>query len=113
NLSKIADIVNSLPEIVEVFLSQCGNNIEDDIWKKIHFVDHLILEVQPEDTGVLHRAYQVSHLKKITFIFKDTPKDWSFLLYYKQLQNIHLYGTFLPMDFHEMFEKLKHFHNLN
>jgi hypothetical protein len=111
-LSKIADIVNSLPEIVEVYLSHCGNNLDDEIWKKIHFVDHLILEIQPEDTGVLHRAYQISHLKKVTFIFKETPKDWDFLLYYKQLPSIHVYGTMLPLDFYEMFEKLKFFHGL-
>jgi len=108
----ILNLINQWNDITELYLKNSGSNLLGSDFEKLMNVEHIIVECNPNDTNLLENIYKTPNLEKITLIFNEEPKDWDFLFYYRKIQNLHIYGTFLSETFYEIVEKLMTFNNL-
>ncbi|MCO5253448.1 MAG: hypothetical protein M9892_03675 [Bacteroidetes bacterium] len=99
-------LLNQWTDITELYLKNSGIQLTDNDFEQLKYIEHIIVECEPGDSNLLENIYKIPNLEKITLIFKEEPKDWDFLYFYRNIKTLHIYGTFLSETFYDIVDKL-------
>ncbi|MCO6494130.1 MAG: hypothetical protein J5I91_00415 [Bacteroidetes bacterium] len=109
---RIFTMLNQWQDISELYLKNSGSMLSDTDFANLKNIEHIIIEYESGDTNYLENIYKIPNLEKITLIFKEVPKTWDFLYFYKNITSLHIYGNFLSESFYDIVETLIHFPHL-
>lgn len=105
--------LNKHPDFSELYLYHVeADSFDVDFFGSLDYIDHLIVHQYMPDSSLMIAMGGAKNIEKLTLIFDQVPDDFDFLYYYQKIQNLHIYGNFLPDDLHNIVDKLKVFHNL-